>query len=146
MPGNVAFVPITVGFIQSVTIADPGKQVEFSYTFPNNYVYKVDLLYFLFDTDSNFGNRYPVICLADNLGALRGRWAENRYTPPNTIDNFTIAKNFQQITKTASNVMIPFPDAWILPGWELLSSTVAFQSGDEYKNIRLTYTRYREQF
>jgi len=145
MPGNQAFVPVEVGFIVDVTIADPGAGNQIAYTLPDDYLYKLELFYFLFEADGNVANRYIYVELIDGAANLRASLAALGSVGVNANVNFTYAKNMQHVVSTDLHRHATLPDAWIPGGWGLRTQMINNQVGDLFTNIRLTCARYREQ-
>lgn len=145
MPGNVAFVPVEVGFIVDVTIPDPGANTQFTYTFPDGYLYKVDLLYYLYTADVNAGNRALFLVMDDAGANVRSYFGTGYTITANQVHHLTYSRDLER-NHLATYFMTYFiPDVWIPGGWVLRSETMNMQAGDTYTNIRLNCRRYRVQ-
>lgn len=145
MPGNNAFVPIGVGFIVDVTIPDPGANTQFTYTFPDGYLYRMDLLYYLYTADVNGANRALFLVL-DDAGANIRSFSGPAFTiTANQVHHITYSRNLNRFQLATYYMICPFPNVWIPGGWVLRSEVANMQAGDTFTNIRLNGGRYREQ-
>jgi len=145
MPGNQAFVPVEVGFIVDVTIADPGAGNEFIYTFPDGYLYKFELISYLYSCDANASDRLLFLCLQDSGAVVFAEWSNYQALSASQQLLLTQAKNLNYITVRSSRCVLKCPDCWIPGGWQLFSRTENMQVGDTYTVIRLLLRSYREQ-
>jgi len=144
MPGNVAFIPPEVGFIVEVPIADPGAQTEWAYTFPDEYLYKLELIYQVFTADGNVVNRYCRWMLLNSTAVHGSYWVDESAVTAGQVIHFSLARNFAYRSGGGMRVFAS-PDCWIPGGWSIRSVTSNFQVADAYTEIFLLLRRYREQ-
>ena len=145
MPGNNAFVPVEVGFIVDVTIPNPGANTEFTYTFPDGYMYKLDLFYFLYTADVNAANRVIFLDMVDAGANYRFYGGPGHTITAGQTIHVTGIKSLARETFATIYSFFTLPNNWIPGGWTFRSDTIAMQAGDTYTNLRFTAARYREQ-
>jgi len=144
MPGNVCYVPIDIGEIVYITVANPAAGADFNYAIPAGVIFQPLTIHFLLTCSAAAANRYNRVMFNDAGGvALNCCQQDLACAAGNTIW-FNYGLNGPNINPAAhgiKNQAIPF--IYLIPGHNITTNTLAIQAGDQYSEIRITARRWR---
>lgn len=139
-------VPFKFGFPFNPTIANPAAGADFLYLLPNNKRYQIAALRFTLTTDANVANR--------NVALIINNLAVNKIIIPTPVAQAAntsykyqyLIGDYVNGVLPSNNVMLSLPrDFSILGNWNITSSTVNIQVGDQISGIEILFNTWVER-
>lgn len=144
MPGNRCYVPLTEGFIEYITVANPAAGAEWIYTVPAGVILCPITVRCTLTTAVAVANRYNRILFSDATPvALAAAQLDLAVVAVNTV-LFHYAQGMTPINPAAHGLKTaPCPIVYLQPTHTIASLTLNIQAADQYIDIRITARTWR---
>jgi hypothetical protein len=126
------------GFTAPVSVATPAAGADISYTVTGSYWIRLAALSLLFTTSSTAANRVPVLEILDESATILAAIPPAAAQTATKAYTYTYLPNVGTVSSVENNVALaPLPNFFLRPGYKIVTSTGAIDTGDQYSAIRM---------
>lgn len=125
-----------------VDVANPAAGVEWSLTVPVGQRYRLETLFFLFQTSAVVANRIAKIDIKNASGGIVWEGGNQSALAASGVYRVSGLRlgPYAQASGGGVPIQVPLPDLWLPPGFVVTTNTGAIDVGDQYSVIRLMVT------
>lgn len=132
------------GDLQTTRPDNPGAGNDFTYLFPDNFVYRPQTLRFSFTADGGGLTRQPYFCYCDSIGIIMREYSDITVGVGVTRHfnyQFTIAVSPDHLT--VDNVHASAPLVMLTGGYNIIFTWTNKQAGDTITDVIFNYVQWR---
>lgn len=138
--GNRTYMPADMGRLIDLRPTPPAAGFNLLYTYPGPQAILLKSIYFGLNADANVANRYANVTIIDNFNN-RPLWYSQKSlatTAGTSNAHPWNTKNMNVCNLHWSTVHSgPFPEAWLLPNWDIWITVNGLQVGDTIYSIAI---------
>lgn len=131
------------GFQDVVTVANPAVATGFTFQVDGAYIVRPVIVTYLYTSDANVANRFPVLQYEDGNGSVLAATAPNGAIVASKATLVTFALNLG-VNLNALDLVRggPLPDVFMQPGWLMRVVMGAGAAGDQLSGIRIVVDKF----
>lgn len=124
------------GAIVTVTHANPAAGADFAIAITSGIIAKIRSITMTFTTSAAVANRVPRWQIKDAVGNIVAVCEPNQVVPASQTVFVTLSTVVPNAAANVPDVVVALPtDEWLLPGYNVVTSTTNIQAADQYTTI-----------